>query len=96
MTSTPFSVLILAALMSLSCYQTSTSNERTVRTNTVTGKSERLSGTKWVPIEEARPTARPIALSAEQLDRCAKASQEPEPGKRLSELDQLRILGLCP
>jgi len=79
------------AFMAISCYQTSTSNDRTVRTNTVTGRSERLSGGKWVPIAEATPTARP--LSATECEE--RKRRHNETGKGLSP-ETMRMLGICP
>jgi hypothetical protein len=55
-------VVVTFALISLSCYQTTTSDRATVRTNSVTGQAERLIGDKWVPIKEATVAPPPVSL----------------------------------
>ena len=64
----------LCALMATSCYQTSTSDGRTVRTNRVTGRSEVLARgydgkPAWREIHEATPTFAPTAARQDQSQR---------------------------
>lgn len=78
-------LLALVALLAIACYQTSTSNERTVRVNTVTGRSERLLNGRWVPIAEpTKAPNKPVSLGPHDGKPCP-----PE----ITELHQAALAG---
>lgn len=68
-------------MLTAGCHQTSTSEKHTVRTNTVTGKSDRLVNGQWQPIPEARPRPNePMVVD------CATTTISPETRQKLGIL----------
>lgn len=100
-TGSPLSVLrvigpLAIVLMLCSCYQTHTSEGRTVRTNTVTGKTEVLSDGKWKAIGETPKPAPPSSLVEDRRGQPCK-SPPPKPGESwATEIKEQMATGCTP
>jgi hypothetical protein len=87
---------VLVAVLTLSCsrYETRSADGVTLRVDKVTGKTDKLVGSRWVPIGEPVAAGPPVALVEDRRGQPCKAP--PNQASWANEIEEVVKTGCTP